>query len=478
MAYVVRRISVHDYGIYLLAQSLAAFLYLLEFGTGSILVPLYVTTFTQRGIEEAGKLASTLTLTLLALGAVGSCILSLAAWQIPRLFRLPSTQTTLAIEVLIVSSVAVMFALPQGPLELLCHAFHRFDRTNQLQVVTTALRVVLTIAVLSTGGGIVSLAAVQVALSLFRLAGLWLAAPSAIPGLSLRASFHRDALADVIRASKWSFADEVSRRIGGNSEQVILGALSSFQQVALFGVSSRLPAHMYQFAARGLSVLFPTLSEHHAQSDTLRLRVTFSSALRICVTGFLPLATFGAICSGSLMRMWAGPAYERSGPVLACLLISSLSIIVMLPSDMVLYSHGQIPQAARFSIAETMGKAALALVLAARFGAVGVAAGVALWHWCVNLFLYFPAACKIAKLRPAQFWVKNLWEGAPARGLLIAVCAYVAGVAVLSIGVRLLSTLGICSLFAVTSILYCSAWALWTALPMWRNARARASAIP
>jgi len=443
-----------------------------------VLVPLYVNTFTEKGIEEVSRVASTLAVTLLGIGAAGGGVLSLAASQVPRLLHLPSTQTTLAVEVLMIASAAVMFALPQGPLELLCQAFHRFDRVNQLQIATTAVRVVLTIAVLSRGGGIVALAAVQVAVSLFRLAGLWLVAPLAIPGLALRMRFQWDVLPGVIRATKWSFADEVSRRIGGNSEQVILAALSSFQQVALFGVGSRLPAHMYQFAARGLSVLFPTLSEHHAQSDTGRLRETFSGALRICVTGFVPLATFGAICSGPLMKMWAGPSYEKAGPVLACLLISSLSIIVMLPSDMVLYSHGQIRQAARFSIAETVGKVAVALLLAARFGAVGVAAGIALWHWCVNLFLYFPAACKVAKLQPAQLWAKTLWDGAGAKELVIVGCAYVAGLGVLTVGVRLLPTLGICVLFGAISVLYCSAWAVYTALPMWRNARARASAIP
>ncbi|HEX8926928.1 MAG TPA: lipid II flippase MurJ, partial [Terriglobales bacterium] len=315
-----------------------------------------------------------------------------------------------------------------------------------------------------------------------RLGAIWLVSKASIPGLQLGLNFDGSLVPRVVRLGGWAFGDDLSRRIGMNSEQVILGALSSFQQVALFGVGSRLPAHMYQFAARGLSVLFPTLSEHHARSDTARLRRTFSSALRICVTGFVPLATFGAICSGSLMRLWAGPAYEKAGPVLACLLISSLSIIVMLPSDLVLYSHGQIPQAARFSIAETVGKVAVTLLLAARFGAVGVAAGIALWHWCVNLFLYFPAACKVAKLRPAQLWARTLWEGEHETGgataLVIVGCAYIAGVGVLAAGVRLLSTLEICILFSVTSILYCSAWTAYTVLPMWRDARARASAIP
>jgi O-antigen/teichoic acid export membrane protein len=482
LAYVVRRVSVHDYGIYLLAQSLAAFLYLIELGIGSVLVPLYVSTFAEKGIEEVSRLASTLIITLLSLGAAGACVISAAACLVPRLLHLPTGETELAVQVVIIASFAVMLALPLTPLEQLCQAFHRFDRANQVQMAATALRIVLSVAVLAAGKGIVALAAVQVAVSLFRLASMWMVAPTAVPGLSLRLSFDGGLLPKVVGMSRWAFGDDLSRRIGMNSEQVILGALSSFQQVALFGVGSRLPAHMHQFAARGLSVLFPALSEHYAKSDTARLRSTFSKALHICVTGFVPIATFAAICATPLMTVWAGPAYEKAGPVLAWLLISSLSTIVMLPSDLVLYSHGRIPQAARFSVVETLGKIAVAILLAVRYGAAGVAAGVAIWHWCVNLFLYLPAACRVAEMRPYELWSKTLLEHSPkgnqpSSNVMLG-GAYVAGAAILAAGLRQLSTSEMLLLCVVICLLYSAVWISYTVLPMWRQAGTRASAIP
>jgi len=482
VAYVVRKISVHDYGLFLLAQSVAAFLYLLEFGVGSVLVPLYVTTFAQKGIAEVSRLASTLTVTMLGLGAVGTSLLSLAALFVPRLLRLPSAQTGLAAHVLIIAAVAVMLTLPQAPLEQICQAFHRFDRVNQLQIAATTLRVVLSFAVVASGLGIVALAAVQVVVSLFRFAGLWVVSLAAIPGLSLRPSFHGGLLRNVFGTSRWAFGDDVSRRIGMNSEQVILGALSSFEQVALFGIGSRLPAHMYQFAARGLSVLFPTLSEHYAQSDTARLRSTFSNAMRICVTGFVPMATFAAICARPLMSAWAGPAYVKAAPVLACLLVSALSIVVTLPSDLVLYSHGRIPQAARFSIVETLGKIAVALVLALRYGAVGVAAGVAVWHWCVNLFLYLPAACRVAEMRPSQLWSTTLSESSQRaskpRLALVLGGAYLGGAVLLAAGLQHFSTTEMFLLCLAISLIYSLLWIKYMVYPMWRHAGPRAVGIP
>ena len=481
LAYVVRRIPIHDYGIFLLAQSLAAFLYLLELGIGNIVVPLYVTTYAQKGIAEVSRIASTLVLTLLVLGAAGALALSLLAFIIPQLLRLPG-QGELARHVLVIMSVAVMLTLPQMPLEQLCKSFHRFDRVNQIQVAAVMLRVILTIAVLAAGKGIVALATVQVAVALLRLSSLWLVAPAAITGLSLTLRFHRILFLEALRMSKWAFGDDISRRIGINAEQVILGAFGSFEQVALFGVGSRLPAHFYQFAARGLSVLSPTLSQHHAEGDTAQLRATFSSALRICLTGMLPLVTFAAISSRSLLSIWAGPAYLRAAPVLAFLLISALSIVLVLPSDMVLYSHNRIGQAARLSIFDTLGKIAVALALAARYGAVGVAAGVAIWHLCMNLFGYLPAACKVAEISPLKLWRAALTTTLPpktAHSTTLALgSTYIAGVAALVVGMRLLSTSAMFVACILISLLYAEVWIISIVLPMWRHARTEASAIP
>ncbi len=483
LAYVVRRVTVQDYGIFLLAQSLAAFLFLLDFGMGNILVPLYVSTFARMGIAEVSNLANTLVVTLLGLGAAGAAALSLAALFIPELIRLPSAQTGLAERVLVAISVAVALALPQIPLEQLCQAFHRFDRVNQVQIAAVVLRVTLTVAVLRAGRGILALALVQAAVSLLRLTGLWIVTSATISGLSLRLRFDGEQLREAMRMSRWAFGDDVSRRIGMNSEQVILAGLASFEQVALFGVSSRLPAHIYQFAARGLSVLLPTFSQHHSEGDTAQLRATFRNAYRVCLTGFVPMVTYGAICARALIDTWLGPAYLRAAPVLAWLLFSTLSMVVMLPSDLILYSHARIPQAVRFSVWETLGKIGLGLALAGRYGAVGVAAGIAVSHWCVNLFCYLPAACGVAGVRPWELCHTALTgnssgerDQAQRTANRIQGSVYVLSAVALAAGMRVLTSPEMFVAFVLISLLYMAIWANCTAFPMWKRAQMEASA--
>jgi O-antigen/teichoic acid export membrane protein len=462
LAYVVRRVSVEDYGIFLLAQSIAAFLYLLDLGLGNVLVQLFVSTFVARGMAEVSRLASTLFFALLGVGTLGAAVVSLAAMLVPRVIQLPALRMGTATEVVVLAAVTVAFTLPASALDHLCQAFHRYDRINQVQIAIVIARVLLTVAVLSAGKGIVGLAAVQVVLALARLAGFWAVARTGIEGLSLGFHFDLIRVRQAMQASGWAFSDDLARRIGMNSESLILAGLGSFRQVALFGIGGRLPAHIYQFAARGLTVMLPSLARHHSEGDTAQLREAYRNAYRMCFTGLLPLVLFAAICSRPLVEVFAGRAYGGAAPVLVWLLLYAFSQVMELPCDMVLYSHERIRLAARFSVIETLGKIAFSLALVVPFGAVGVAAGIAIWHWCVNLFFYLPEACRVAEIRPWELWRAGL-AGSARQG-----AAFVAGAAALYGCSRYLPAAGVFAACLAVCAVYAGIWLACTALPMWR----------
>jgi O-antigen/teichoic acid export membrane protein len=470
LAYVVRRVPVEDYGLFLLAQSVAGFLYILDFGLSNVLVQLYVGTLTSKGVAEVGRLASTLFWALMGTGAVGAMVLSLLALLVPQWMKLPAQRSHTVLALVVLASATVALALPAMAPEDLCRAFHRFDRINQLQAAMVVFRVVLTVAVLSAGKGIVGLAIVQALLSLVRLILLWTVAQSSIGGLSLRL-FRFDAfrLRPAMRMSGWAFGDDLSRRIAMNADTMIVAGLGGFRQVAMLGMGAKLPAHLYQFALRGLSVLMPSLSRHYSEGDTAQLRNAYGKAFRVCLTGVLPLVLFAAICSRQLMEVWAGPPYRGAAPVLVWLLVFALSQVLEIPSDLVLYSHGRIRQAARFSIIESAAKIATVLALVVPFGAAGAAAGVALTHWSVNLFGYLPEACRVARLRRSELWREAL---AGNRGLA-AVCA--AGAAILYTASRQFPATWVFVACAGVCVIHAAVWLASTVLPM-RKGEARNAA--
>ncbi len=280
LAYVVRRVPVEDYGIYLLAQSIAGFLYILDFGLSNVLVQLYVATWTSQGIAQVCRLASTLFWALMGTGTLGALVLSALAWLVPQMIKLPAqrTETTLALVILAAATVAL--TMPAMALEHLCQAFDRFDRINQVQIGMVVLRVGLTVAVLSAGKGIIALASVQALVSMVRLLALWTVAQAGIAGVSLRLfCFDTFRVRQAIGMSGWALGDDLSRRLAMSADTMIVAGLGSFRQVAMLGMGAKLPAHLFQFAARGLSVMMPSLSRHHSEGDTAQLRRAYGNDL-------------------------------------------------------------------------------------------------------------------------------------------------------------------------------------------------------
>jgi peptidoglycan biosynthesis protein MviN/MurJ (putative lipid II flippase) len=161
--------------------------------------------------------------------------------------------------------------------------------------------------------------------------------------------------------------------------------------------------------------------------------------------------------------------------VLVWLLVSALSQVTEFSSDLVLYSHDRIRQAARFSVIETVGKIVCALALVVPFGAAGVAAGVAFWHWCVNLFGYLPEASRVAAIKPWELWRGALMGGG--KGSAGQGVAFVAGAAALYGCSRNLPPVAVFGACAVVCAIYAGVWLACTALPMWKAAQRDAAPV-
>ncbi len=461
IAYVVRRVSLEDYGIYVLAQSTASILCLLDFGLSGVLIPLYSWTLSSKGKAEVGRLVSTLILLLFGLGTLGATVLSLLALGLPELINLPSVHTALVLKLLVLAAVTVQFTLPSVALDCLYQASHRFDRLTQVQISMLLLRVGLTVAVVAMGSGIVAIAVVRASVSFAQLVILWAVLRLEITGPSLKLfCFDRSQVPKVLKVTGWAFGGDLAQRIGVISEKLILAGVCSFGQVAMFGLASRLPEHFVQFAGQGLSVLTPSLSRSHSDGNRTQIQVIYQNACSACLTGLMPLVVFAAICAKPLMEIWGGRSYSNAGLVMVWLLILALSRILEHPSELVLYSHNRVRAAARIRAIEMIGKIGLALALAVPFGAAGVAAGVAVCHWCVNLFLYLPEACRAAETPPWELLRKA------ATGNMRLIGAFVLGAGALAWCSHALPVTMSFWAFVGVSFIYAALWWASTSLPI------------
>jgi O-antigen/teichoic acid export membrane protein len=471
-AFVVRRVPVVEYGLFLFMFALAGALYLLDLGISNLLVQTYVSAARDDSRQTLSDALSTAFVTLTGLGVIGVAILCAVSLVLPGPFHIPAVHLREARIILVLAALTVQAGMSATALDHVYQAFHRFDRLNQLQLIATVARVGLTVWALSAGYGVVMLAVIQLLITLLRLLALWLGLPSANPNARLNIRrFSWVLLKDQFRNCKWSSLDDVSAHLASVSDQAILAAFSSMGAVAIFGVGGKLPRQIEALVVRGTGVILPALSLHHLNADEVRLRTLFVNAHRLIFTAVLPVVVLGCICARPLLELWAGIAYVGAAPVMQWLLIAVFSAVIHYPSGLLLYARGQFKAAARIAAYSSLANIAVSVLLVSRLGAVGLAIGTAVTHAFFNLSWYTPSACRAAGMSLGAL------TKAVIKGTGIQVCLLGAEVGLLCVLFPLLTPAWFVLTGITCGIAYLALWAVQTAMPMWRDERIRPSAL-
>lgn len=462
--YVVRKITVVEYGLFLFVLSLSATLYLLDMGISSVLVQAYVEASSVAGRDRLNELLSTTFSALAGLGALGVLIFCGIAAFLPGPFNIPQAYLHEASLVFIVAAFIILVGLPTIAVEHVYQASHRFDRINQVQLFAAILLVALSILVLAMHHGIVALALVQLAVSCIRLLFLIAALPASVAGATLNlARFNSGLLKPLIHLSKWAFLSNLSACLFDMLVWLILGSLGSMREAALFGLAGKPTKQLWNFIDKGANVTLPHLAKASAERDSARLRQTYIETQKLVLGAVLPFVILGCIFARPFILVWAGSQYADAALVMQWLLLAALSQALAYPSDLVLYACGEVKQAAKISLWSSAISILAALLLVSRYGAAGLAAGMAVAQIVFNCGWFVRAACRVSGVSPAALF-RSSFEGLP--WPLAALAAEI----VIARGFRShFSAVGLVIFAAAAGLVYLALWGLRTVLPLYRG---------
>ncbi len=463
-SYIVRRVSVTEYGLFLFIMALSATLYLLDMGLSNILVQAYVEASVSPAPDRQNALLNTAFISLAALGTIGVLVFFGIAITLPGPFKIPSAYLHEAFWIFIIAASIIQVSLPCIALEQIYQANHRFDRINQVQLATTTVQLILSVLVLASGYSILALALVQLCIAVLRLTFFVLALTSSAPGASLRFTrFDRQIAGTLFHASKWAFLNNLGTYIFDLLAWGILGSFGSMDQAALFGLANKPSGKLWNLVDKGATVALPQLSRFHSENDTARLRQTYLRTLKIVFGAVVPFVVLGSVFARSLILVWAGSRYAQAAIVMQWLLLATFTHAVAYPSDQLLYACGEVRAAAKITLWSGSISVIAALLLVSRYGAAGLAAGMALTQLLVNCAWFTATACRLSHtsftvLMRALFWGLE-WP-------LLLLALEVAAIEGFAPHLSPLQTLLAATL---AGLLYLSLWTMRTALPLYRG---------
>lgn len=397
IAFVVRHVSVAEYGVLSLALSIAGLLSILDFGLLGLLVQACVAARERGGMREASALLSAATAVLFLSGLAAFAFSVIIALLMPGPFEIGAVLVRKAVACLLLVGSSLIFSLPGMALELAYVSASAFGALSRIQIGIAILRAAATIALLSAGFGVVALAGIHLGLSVCRVLMLLLWLPSSTGGMRLSIRNASWARLRELRANRtWATGDNVARQIATSADSIILGILASPIAIATFAVSKRLPGHLQAIASRGIDVTLPLLAERHHRDEQHGLRTLFADTVTASALLLIPVCIGGIVFAPRIVMLLAGQDYMGAVPILRWLLVATITQAFSGPVFPILYARGEIEVAARIGILEAVANVALTILLVTRYGAVGAAIATVTTHVVSTFGWFLPAGMRAA----------------------------------------------------------------------------------
>lgn len=409
---VVRHLGSSQYGIWVLAAAMGSYLGFLNAGSGAAGVRTVARLAGTGRMGEASREVGSIFRIYLAVGVFAAGALTLLSFTTLDYFHVPAADQPQARALLILIAINFLISFPFGVTRSVLAGLHRFHLLGGVEVVWASFRLVATVVLLGAGHGLLALGGIQLAASIGGHLTRWLLIRRVAPQIHLTGGPEWSGLsADVSIFSALSFGYESLRTLFDNADLLLLGILAGPAAVGVFGVGVSLAS----FVSKGLQpisgVLFPMASEMEALGRRSEAGRLLEIGTRVNLALALPLVTILLVDGPTLLRLWVGPGFEPSYPVLAAFALANLMMAASLASSTLLFGVGRIgvllgAEAARYVLNLT-----LVLILYRWIGFTGMALGTLVSIVAVDAGIVIVRACRWAGLDTTGFLTRSL--GAP-----------------------------------------------------------------
>lgn len=339
--YLIRRMGVETYGLYLIFHTAASYMALASLGAGGATYK-YVSFYHGTGNSRALKETMTYSLLMHGLGALAAAAIlgPGARFFAVRLFHLSGPLLGPGIFVLRLAAAGALFmALMQVALNAL-PGLQRFDYYNVVLFAQAGLGPLGIAGLLALGVGIRGVLAWYVAFTgVVSLAALWIismlvaradagARPSPDPGLPFGV-FIKWSLSQLLIPMAWM--------VTYNSDKIFIARAMSLSSMTLYSVPAGLLQRLQIFPGAVSTVAMPIMSELQGEDAHERLRRMYLKSLRFLLWLMLPTLTLLFVFMPQFLTLWLSGQFsgESTHPARLLVLAQVFLTFTAMPSTVV-----------------------------------------------------------------------------------------------------------------------------------------------
>jgi O-antigen/teichoic acid export membrane protein len=393
--FILHKLGDEAFSLWVLVFAFTGYFGLLDLGIRSSIVK-YTAKFV--AIDDREQLSRYLSTSMAFYTAIGVVILfaTIAGFfYLHLLFKIPDELLGNARTLLLLSGAGIAATFPLTVFAGALEGLQKFSWLQLSQIGITLLRAILIIIALMSGGGLLAIGAITVAMNVFSyLVFTWLALHALPVRLSMR-SIEWSALREMAGYGAFAFAILAAEKLRFQSDAMVIGALVSATAITSFSIAARLVEYS-SYAVRSMSQIFtPMSSQFHAAGDLARLRRIFVAGNRASAFIIFPICIALVVVGKSIIEAWVGARYVDSYFILVVLIVPRTLYLAQATSIRILLGMGRHRVLASVLLLEGAVNLLLSLFLVRRIGIIGAAWGTAIPLACTSLFFLPRHMCRL-----------------------------------------------------------------------------------
>jgi O-antigen/teichoic acid export membrane protein len=394
MPMLIRAFGVHDFGLFLLASSIAAYASLVDFGVGTALIKHVAERSASEDKEGLGKHISTSLAFYIVAGLFIAAVLGGLALMTDSLFNVSADGARLLRNLLLVVAAFSLWTWPATTGGLVLAGLQRYTVSAMTAIAVAIANVGVILLVLATGQGPLALLLGQSVVAAIAAGVNILLARKAVVGVRVRPGDADLAVLKDIMSFSWAiFLLQICTIIiYQQTDRVILGVFLGASAITLYESAGRMQGLVTQVTQFATSAVLPFASQLDAEKRSASLQTLFLRGTKYVMGLVLPVVVGLMILAKPILAAWLGPEFARQALAAQILLSYQLLAVGCVVGEAILIGRGHAQRRVFNSVfVVTLGNLVLSIMLVQRMGILGVVIGTAV-PWVVD----FPMRLRVA----------------------------------------------------------------------------------
>jgi O-antigen/teichoic acid export membrane protein len=386
MPMLIRSFGVGDFGLYLLASSIASYASLVDFGVGTSLVKNVAEASASGDRARLSKYVSTSLAFYMGAGVLVAAALAVVAAFSGSLFKVTPDQARLLQAMLLVVAATSIWTWPATTGGLVLGGLQRYTWSAGTAVAAALANVGVMVAVLVSrqgplalliGNSLVSIVATSVNVGLARRA---IGNVTVHPGLADRMVFK-----DIMGFSWVIFVLQVCTVIiYQQTDRIVLGVFLGAAAITLYEAAGKMQSLVTQVGGLSASALLPFASQLGAEGRSDSLQTLFFRGTKYVMAIVVPVTLGLMILARPIITHWLGPSFAAQSTAAQVLLAYQLIGTGCVVGESIMVSRGHAKRRLFNSVfVVTLGNLVVSVLLVQRIGIMGVVIGTAL-PWFID----------------------------------------------------------------------------------------------